>query len=274
VLPSINKFLSRISDGNWDLTPNHSNLVESAHAGRNAETSIGVNVLTAIQEYFFPLILYPNIYSLLRRARARDNQRFMDIQQTIREGVSPRRWNGIGEREKRSAQRQTWQARKSAHRDQQLSAYDLLKLERDEGAEVNKASLARSKEIESHIKAIQLQIAIDRHRSDLPEEVASLRLELEQEKSSRKPWTSRRAEIDKEIQKLKDGGLLGVRINGRRLERPAGGQDTQHTSSSMGLQDSAPSSRSAVGNTSMDTDLNSFQGMQGGYRFDPVYHLK
>ncbi|KAJ7268270.1 hypothetical protein C8J57DRAFT_1227989 [Mycena rebaudengoi] len=98
VLPSINKFLSRISDGNWDLTPNHSNLVESAHAGRNAETSIGVNVLTAIQE-----------------ARARDNQRFMDIQQTIREGVSPRRWNGIGEREKRSAQRQTWQARKSAH---------------------------------------------------------------------------------------------------------------------------------------------------------------
>jgi hypothetical protein len=32
----------------WDLTPNHTNLVETAHAGRNAETSVGVGVLTAI----------------------------------------------------------------------------------------------------------------------------------------------------------------------------------------------------------------------------------
>ncbi|TDL25080.1 hypothetical protein BD410DRAFT_801771 [Rickenella mellea] len=34
----------------WDLTPGHSNLVETAHAARNAETSIQVPILTAILE--------------------------------------------------------------------------------------------------------------------------------------------------------------------------------------------------------------------------------
>ncbi|KAJ7090162.1 hypothetical protein C8R44DRAFT_720299 [Mycena epipterygia] len=48
VLPSVNKFLSKISDDNWDITPNHSNYVETAHAGRNAETATGVEILTAI----------------------------------------------------------------------------------------------------------------------------------------------------------------------------------------------------------------------------------
>jgi hypothetical protein len=48
ILPSINKFLSKITPSDWDLTPNHSNYVETAHAGRNAETSVGVGLLTAI----------------------------------------------------------------------------------------------------------------------------------------------------------------------------------------------------------------------------------
>ncbi|KAJ7112341.1 hypothetical protein C8R44DRAFT_882712 [Mycena epipterygia] len=47
-IPSVNKFLSKISDDNWDITPNHSNYVETAHAGRNAETATGVEILTAI----------------------------------------------------------------------------------------------------------------------------------------------------------------------------------------------------------------------------------
>ncbi|KAJ7037277.1 hypothetical protein C8F04DRAFT_1093125, partial [Mycena alexandri] len=37
--------------GNWDTTPNHSNLVETAHAGRNAETSKGVALLTGIEQF-------------------------------------------------------------------------------------------------------------------------------------------------------------------------------------------------------------------------------
>lgn len=50
-LPSINRFLSPMDNESWDLTPHHTNLVETAHAARNAETSVGVPVLTAILEY-------------------------------------------------------------------------------------------------------------------------------------------------------------------------------------------------------------------------------
>jgi hypothetical protein len=48
ILPSVNKFLSKISADNWDITPNHSNYVETVHAGRNAKTSVGVGLLTGI----------------------------------------------------------------------------------------------------------------------------------------------------------------------------------------------------------------------------------
>ncbi|KAJ7649098.1 hypothetical protein DFH06DRAFT_1332120 [Mycena polygramma] len=48
ILPSINKFLSKMSPDDWDITPSHSNYVESAHAGRNAATGTGVPILTGI----------------------------------------------------------------------------------------------------------------------------------------------------------------------------------------------------------------------------------
>ncbi|KAJ6582568.1 hypothetical protein DFH09DRAFT_845153, partial [Mycena vulgaris] len=48
ILPSVNKFLSKISTANWDITPHHSNYVETAHARRNAETAIHVQLLTGI----------------------------------------------------------------------------------------------------------------------------------------------------------------------------------------------------------------------------------
>jgi hypothetical protein len=51
ILPSVNKFLSAITNESWDITPSHSNIVETAHAGRNAETSIGVGLLTAILQF-------------------------------------------------------------------------------------------------------------------------------------------------------------------------------------------------------------------------------
>ncbi|KAJ7708666.1 hypothetical protein B0H17DRAFT_1263787 [Mycena rosella] len=70
VLPSINKYLSKISDENWDITPNQSNIAETAHTGCNAETSIGVGLLTAILQFVALLIctfaLYSNIISDLK----------------------------------------------------------------------------------------------------------------------------------------------------------------------------------------------------------------
>ncbi|KAJ7920299.1 hypothetical protein B0H13DRAFT_2319638 [Mycena leptocephala] len=57
ILPFVNKFLSKISADNWDIMPNHSNYVETVHAGHNAETAIGVGLLTGILQYGIFLVI-------------------------------------------------------------------------------------------------------------------------------------------------------------------------------------------------------------------------
>ena len=49
-LPSVNRFLSLIPQANWAVTPDDTNIAESAHAARNAETGIGNSLLAAILE--------------------------------------------------------------------------------------------------------------------------------------------------------------------------------------------------------------------------------
>ncbi|KAJ7478937.1 hypothetical protein FB451DRAFT_1172066 [Mycena latifolia] len=80
---SCERLLSSISNDDWNITPLHSNYVETAHAGRNAETAIGVGLLTAILQ-----------------AQERDNKRAEEIAQVERDGVMHHRLNGAGECEK------------------------------------------------------------------------------------------------------------------------------------------------------------------------------
>lgn len=49
-LPSVNRFLSPMKEENWNLTPNDTNMAETAHAARNQETGIGRPLLAAILE--------------------------------------------------------------------------------------------------------------------------------------------------------------------------------------------------------------------------------
>ncbi|KAJ7860306.1 hypothetical protein B0H13DRAFT_1901072 [Mycena leptocephala] len=156
VLTSVNKYLSKISDENWDITPNQSNIVETAHAGRNAETSIGVGLLTAILGFDTLLIrmlaLYSNIMSDLKHAT------MSGLQSSCRFNVTVLRVNdgtGLG-----------------IARNLQLSeSYDSLKLDRNTVIEENKASLDRQKQLEAEIKSLQEEMKIERHRSDLREKV-------------------------------------------------------------------------------------------------------
>ncbi|KAJ7825255.1 hypothetical protein B0H13DRAFT_1918698 [Mycena leptocephala] len=205
ILPSINKFLSRISADDWDITPNHSNLVETAHAGRNAETSIGARLLDAILQ-----------------AQARDDIKANELALIGRDGVMRKRWNGSADREKLSAQRKIWKTRKAAVRNDQLTSFDTLKAERDAGVEENRASLEREKILLSQIKSRQEEMKLDRHRTDLQEQVNDLRKDVDEEKSLRREWILRRGQIDKELEQLRKDGLAGVRIKGRRpAERPS-----------------------------------------------------
>ncbi|KAJ7791551.1 hypothetical protein B0H14DRAFT_3566646 [Mycena olivaceomarginata] len=199
VLPSVNKFLSAITNESWDITPNHSNLVETAHAGRNAETSIGVGLLTAILQ-----------------SQLRDNAKAAELLQIEQKGVMRKLWNGVGEREKLSAQRKVWRMRKSAVRTDQLTSFESLKAERSSGIEENKASIQREKIFQSEIKSLQDDMKLDTHRSDLREQIDILRREIEEEKDARRAWRLRQTEIDLELERIRKGPLAGIRISGRR----------------------------------------------------------
>jgi hypothetical protein len=138
------------------------------------------------------------------------------------------RWNGSAEREKLSSQRKTWKMRSATIRNDQLTNYETLKAERDSGVAENKASLARQKELELQIKALQAEIALDKHRTDLPAQVLSLRRDIMEEKALRSEWGLRRTVINAELLALKQGPLAGIRINSRHP-----GADKEPTSSSL-----------------------------------------
>jgi chromosome segregation ATPase len=132
------------------------------------------------------------------------------------------RWNGSSEREKLSAQRQQWKIRKAVVRRDQLTGYDSLKAERDSGNQEHKESVEREKTIQMQIKSLQGDLKLDRRRTDLQEQINSLRRDVDEEKSLRREWTIRRTAIDVEIGQLKKGPLSGARILGRRpAERPS-----------------------------------------------------
>ncbi|KAJ7917254.1 hypothetical protein B0H13DRAFT_2269543 [Mycena leptocephala] len=203
ILPSFNKFLSKISADNWDITPTHSNYVETAHAGRNAETAIGVGLLAGILQ-----------------AKERENIMAIRLAAIERNGVMPHRWNGSAEREKLAAQRKK-------------SKMNSLKADRESGVQENKDSLKRQRALESQIKSIQEEMRLNSHRTDLKEQVNELRKDVEEEKSLRREWTIRRGIIDGELAQLRLGELAGVRIQGRRpAERPSGGESVAPASES------------------------------------------
>ncbi|KAJ7131394.1 hypothetical protein C8R44DRAFT_731625 [Mycena epipterygia] len=202
-LPSINSFRAlQVLIG----ISHQSNYVETAHAGRNAETSTGVGLLTAILQ-----------------SEEHDNIRTTELAQIERDGVMRHRWNGSSEREKLSAQRKISKMRKGAVRNDQLTSYDTLKAERDTGSAENQASLERQRRIESQIKSLQAEMKIDKHRTDLQESINELRSDVDEEKALRREWLVRRAVIDAELTQLRKGPLAGARIKGRRpTERPSG----------------------------------------------------
>ncbi|KAJ6603071.1 hypothetical protein B0H10DRAFT_1957908 [Mycena sp. CBHHK59/15] len=139
------------------------------------------------------------------------------------DGVTPNRWNGSAQREKLSGQHQKWEAHKAAIWNSQLTSYDTLKEERNSGVEENKASLERQRSLEAQIKLLQDKMKLDWHRTDLQEQIIALWKDVEAEMSIRREWAVRRAEIDKEIQRLRDSRLAGARLKGRRpSEHPVG----------------------------------------------------
>ena len=58
LLPSLNAFLSKMDGTSWNLTPNHSNLVEGGHFGTNDITPIGKEIGKAVTRYLQSLLFF------------------------------------------------------------------------------------------------------------------------------------------------------------------------------------------------------------------------
>ncbi|KAJ7129118.1 hypothetical protein C8R46DRAFT_1202508 [Mycena filopes] len=258
ILPSVNKFLSRIPADNWDITPNHSNLVETAHAARNAETAINVPLLTGIMQ-----------------AQERDNAIAAELLVFNDSGVMRNRFNGVAHREKLSDQRKVWRMRKTADRNNQITGFEALTAERENGNAEHKESIACQAILEGEVKALREQLQIDKRRTDLQLKINDLRKDIEEEKVARRDWVTRRGEIKVQLTELRDGPLAGTRINGRRpAQRPTGELDP--AAEVAGLGDGTAPDEELLGSADEFIGATYNMAAEGGIadfnpEFNPVY---
>ncbi|KAF7295712.1 hypothetical protein MIND_01111600 [Mycena indigotica] len=197
-LPSLNKVLSFLHPDDFDTTPNDSNLVETAHAGRNAETSIGLPLLSGI---------------LTARDQAnRTADEFTQLEDGGPDAIMANRWNTIGRREKRAGQRLVSKMRKHATREAMIEDFQTLTKERQEGNDEWTASLTREKAA----KARKSQLKAELKGQELKDAQAALTAQIKQETTARRRWLARRGEIDEALDVLRKGELRGARIPARR----------------------------------------------------------
>jgi hypothetical protein len=126
-------------------------------------------------------------------------------------GVLPNRWNGPIKREHLSEQRHAWSREKNQTHQERLSQHDAL------AAELETVSIRHAESIDID-KALQEQIKALRSQQDISskQEIKNIQKEIESEKEKRRALKIERTRIKKTMQELKDSGLNGSRINGRR----------------------------------------------------------
>ncbi|KAJ6487476.1 hypothetical protein C8R47DRAFT_1127593 [Mycena vitilis] len=200
-LPSVNAHLSRISRDDWNITPRTTNIAETSHASTNADTSTSLPLLPAILA-----------------TQQRDKDEIDEIHQIARAGIMRKRWNGPSQREHLSEQRAGWTARKRDERNDDLARYDALAQDREEGQEEWRFSLARGHALQEQMQLVQAELKADKRRTDLAEEIKTLRAAVEFEKEARRDWVVQRGQIDVEMKALRAGPLKGVQINRTRTE--------------------------------------------------------
>lgn len=150
---------------------------------------------------------------VVSRTQERDKDDIDEIHQIARDGIMRKRWNGPSERERLAEQRAGWSVRKRDERNDDLATYDALAQDREEGQEEWRFSLARGHALQEQIQLVQAELKLDKRRTDLSEEIKTLRAAVEFEKQARRDWVVRRGQIDVEMKALRAGPLKGVQIN-------------------------------------------------------------
>jgi hypothetical protein len=128
-----------------------------------------------------------------------------------RNAVLPKRWNGPLEREHLNSQRRSWSQVKQKDRDDKLAHYDEFTTELQKLSLQQAESLNLDKLLQGQIKMLR-----DNQEIDWKEKIKALQQQVEDEKEKRRGYKNRRQVINKSVQELKDNGLSGTRVNGRR----------------------------------------------------------
>lgn len=144
-------------------------------------------------------------------ARELDDKVADELEAMERNGVLPKRWNGSAEREHLNTQRRAWTHAKKKDRDDKLAHHDEFTVELQTLSTQQTESLNLDKSLQAQIKALR-----DNHDIDWKERIKALQQQVEDEKEKRRGFKNRRQVINVAIQELKDNGLSGSRINGRR----------------------------------------------------------
>ena len=144
-------------------------------------------------------------------ARELDERVANELEAMERNGVLANRWNGPIKREHRSEMRHAWSREKNQTCQERLSQHDTLATE----LETVSIRLADSIDID---KSLQEKIKRLRSHQDISSkrEIKILQKQIESEKEKRRTLKIERTSIKKTMLELKDSGLNGSRLNGRR----------------------------------------------------------
>ena len=207
----------------WNLTPNHSNLVEGDHSGTNDVTSIGKEIAEAVTRYFKILLPVLNSVEYFHSARELDDRIADELEAMEHNAVLPKRWNGPSEREHLNTRRRAWSHAKQKDRDDKLDRHDEFTAELQALSSQQAESIKLDKLLQAQIKTLR-----DNRDHDWKEKIKAVQQEVEVEKEKRRGYKSRRLLINQSIQELKDNGLSGTRVNGRRPTFSAGSSTVGH----------------------------------------------
>ncbi|KAG6914018.1 hypothetical protein DXG01_002897 [Tephrocybe rancida] len=196
-LPSLNSFLLPMYHTSWRLTPNDTNIAETAHAARNAKTGIKLPLLAAIQD-----------------TRVRDKAVAAKLDECdAKSGCHANRFNTALAREGRSG------ARCAASN---AKAMAVNKDRRNlKGYEDKHADLDAKEPINTRIVDINNELNLMPNKNStaadhLHEEWSQLKCQLQDGVSQRKIWSARSAELQTLIKNLKTTELKGVRSRDSR----------------------------------------------------------
>ena len=155
--------------------------------------------------YLSSFNLYPS------SARELDNEVADELDAMERNAVLPKRWNGPSEREHLNTQRRAWSHAKKKERDDKLADHDEFTAELKMLSSQQADSLKLDKSLHAEIQTLR-----DNKDVNWKEKVKALQQQVEEEKEKRRGYKNQRLVVSKSIQELKDNGLSGVRLHGRR----------------------------------------------------------